>query len=792
MPKTLIFKAQMWDVFKRFPKALGLPALLVVALVIWAYSNHFHNDFHFDDSHTISNNMFIRDIKNIPLFFVDARTTSSFPPNQAYRPGLTTLNTIDYWLMHQFFNDALMPRPFFFHLSIFTSYLLLGFFLFLFVFHLLQWSGFDEHLKYCIALFVVGFYWVHMANAETINYIIARSDSFSTLMILIALVIYVYNRETNRRNWFLLPMVIGFSVKEPALMVLPILMVYEFLFQQERTIAFYIKRFGVGIGLAVVVFIISRLLTPPTWISGGMNRWSYLITQPWVILHYFKNFFFPNDLSADTDWKELPGIFDFRFLVGFVFIALLLALFWWAQKKRNTLGIAFGIAWYLIALLPTSSIIPFSEVLNDHRTFFPYIGLTIAFVEALGNFVVLPILAKGNVSLKYLLIGLGFVTLIGHAYATHERNKVWYSELSLWKDVAHKSPENGRGLMNYGLALMGEKNYVVADSCFQRGVQLLPSYSYMYINIAILKSKLNDTTAADLNFNKAIQLGFNTPDPFYFYAQYLCIQRKFDKAIPLLQQALKLSPGHIYSRYVLMNAYADTYRWNELDALVAESVRLFPNDPEVIKYVDIAKNRKSILDREKERVSQHKDPQTLINLSLAQFNAGKYQDCIQTCLQALELDSTNADGYNNLSCAYNQLGDWDNALKYAYLATQHRANFTIAQTNYENLKTRNENVYKYRDEVMKHPTANGFSQLASFYFNGLRYRDCVTMALKAISLDGNSAEAFNTLGAGYSKLGEWDKAMAACKKALAINPHFSMAQANLTFIQQQTQKKIAQ
>src|ERR1017187_5464472 len=77
-------------------------ACIAIAAVFGTYSNHFHNDFHFDDSHTIYNNMYIRDIKNIPLFFRDARTTSSFPPNQAYRPGLTALNAIDYWIQRQF------------------------------------------------------------------------------------------------------------------------------------------------------------------------------------------------------------------------------------------------------------------------------------------------------------------------------------------------------------------------------------------------------------------------------------------------------------------------------------------------------------------------------------------------------------------------------------------------------------------------------------------------------------------------------------------------------------------
>src|SRR5688500_13367562 len=71
-------------------------SIFIFALLLYAYSNHFHNPFHFDDDHTIVANQYIRDIGNIPKFFTDASTTSSLPANQAYRPGLTTLNAIDY------------------------------------------------------------------------------------------------------------------------------------------------------------------------------------------------------------------------------------------------------------------------------------------------------------------------------------------------------------------------------------------------------------------------------------------------------------------------------------------------------------------------------------------------------------------------------------------------------------------------------------------------------------------------------------------------------------------------
>ena len=48
-------------------------------------------------------------------------------------------------------------------------------------------------------------------------------------------------------------------------------------------------------------------------------------------------------------------------------------------KKTRVIG--FGLLWFLIALLPTS-LFPLAEVMNDHRTFLPYIGLVIAIAGA--------------------------------------------------------------------------------------------------------------------------------------------------------------------------------------------------------------------------------------------------------------------------------------------------------------------------------------------------------------------------------------------------------------------------
>src|SRR4051812_40108069 len=75
------------------------PAFAAAVLVlVAAYSNSLHNSFHFDDSHVIVDNLYIRSLANIPHFFTDGRTFSSLPSNAIYRPVVSTTLAVDYSL----------------------------------------------------------------------------------------------------------------------------------------------------------------------------------------------------------------------------------------------------------------------------------------------------------------------------------------------------------------------------------------------------------------------------------------------------------------------------------------------------------------------------------------------------------------------------------------------------------------------------------------------------------------------------------------------------------------------
>jgi len=627
-----------------------LLSALFFLLLIFAYSNHFHNPFHFDDDHTIVSNQSIRTIKNIPNFFTDATTTSSLPANQSYRPGLTTLNTIDYWI-----GGEEMPNPFYFHLSIFISFVLLGIFLFMMIYKIFNMSVEHKWNKY-FALFATGFFMLHTANAETINYIIQRAESFSTLMVILSFVIYMYFPLWRKYYLYVIPMIIGFFVKEPALMFAPLLFIFILLFEKMISLKDSLSIEGrkslktlltlvPALIAGVLLFYLSQKMTSSTWDPGGGRGWVgkliYLQTQTFVVVHYFTNFLFPFNLSADTDWTLINSITDERVIIGTCFIIALLIIAFITSKKQITRPISFGILWFFIALLPTSSIFPFSEVLNDHRAFFPYIGLCIALVWSVAIFL-MKFSEWGFIKKPVefcLLIGISILVL--HSVGVRTRNKVWSSGENLWYDVTIKSPNNPRGLMNYGNVLMAQAKWDDALSYFNRAKQIWPQYSYIYVNIGVLYGATNNPTEAENNFKYALQLNPLNPGSYFYYANWLKRQGRIAEAKKLLSDGLKISPNSV-----------------ELLNLGKELATVVENNSQ-----QIISGNTSTLDQAIIKASNNPSPENYLKLSEEFFISGKFEKCIEAAQEALKINSKYDLAYNNICAAYNAIKEWDKAIE---------------------------------------------------------------------------------------------------------------------------------
>jgi len=766
--------------------------LLLAVFVTLVYSNHFNNSFHFDDSHTIQNNLFIQDLNNIPLFFQDGTTFSSLPSNQSYRPIVSTSLAIDYWLGNGY-------NLFYFHFSTFVLFLLQGLCMFFFFFKLLN-NTYKHSWNFHIAITAVALYLLHPANAETVNYIIARSDIQSTFCVILGFCIYMYSPFCKKTFLYLLPIAIGILAKPTAAMFAPIFFVYILLFEQKMSLADifrkqHFKQLILAIKTTLPAFIICGLmyllidkLTPNTWVPGGSSTFNYLITQPYVIVHYFTTFFLPIELSADTDWLPLESIWHPTFFIGVAFIFTLIYIAFKFSKDEKSRPISFGILWFFLALFPTS-IIPLSEVLNDHRIFFPYVGLVIGVCQTVSLLLLSykKQLDALNIN-KSVLLACLFVIMGGYAYGTYQRNIVWHTEESLWLDVTKKSPNNGRGLMNYGLSKMREGDYAEADKYFTLALAVSPYYSFLHINMGVLKSAQGDDAAAEAFFKNGIRYGPNYPGSYYFYGKFLSSKSRHKEAIDLLVKAIELSPAHTDARSLLMNEYTEIEEWDKLAALANTTLQINPGNQQALLSLDAALNKKGKIEIALNDIKKDPTADKYLNLSLMYYQTEKYQECIDAASEAIKIKSDFAEAYNNIGSAYNVLKKWDDAIIAFEKALKINPNFELAKNNLFVAQKGKNDLNAIEKFSKEKPSSDNYINLSLAYYNQGLYEKSIEACQKAIQLKPDNANAYNNIAASYCELKNWDKAIEACTKALQIDPTHQLATGNLNWAKDEKSK----
>lgn len=671
----------------RHNKNLFIFAAVLFILLLAAYSNHFHNGFHFDDSHTIEDNVHIRNLSNIPAFFSDPKMFSNAPDHWGIRAFVTTTLAIDYHL-------AGGLNPFWYQVDTFVWYVLLCVLLYFMYQKLLKGTVDDTWAAYT-AMGATAWYTLHAANAETINYVIARSDVLSTLCIIAALLIYIAWPAKRKVYLYLIPAVIGVFAKETMLVLVILVFFYDLLFDQGLSIYDVFKKthfkqlltsFVRALPLLIVVGIVQYYtLSKAPGVPGISNPFFYyLLTQSYVWSHYFISFFLPMNMSADSDWTVITNVFDERIILGLVFVVVLVIGIFKTSKNKSTKPVSFGLIWFAAALLPTS-LAPFAEVTNDHRMFFPFVGLALSVVTAIAVW----LMQHETVFSKYktIIFALAALVLLLNVYGIRQRNKVWRTEESLWLDVTQKSPLNGRGLMNYGLTQMGKGNYAEAGIYFTKALSFLPNYSTLYINLGILNGAVNKNQEADANFQKAISLNPNSFDGYAFYARYLQNNGRLADARLLAEKALQLNPYSTMTLSVLMPVYEGLGAWTDLQQTAAKALQITPGDSTAQLYAEAARQRKPVFLINSSKNNKALTAADYLNLSLAYYNRKEYDHCIAECVEAIKLKPDYADAYSNMGAAYNQLGQWDKAIEACTKALQINPNHQLAAGNLNWAKT---------------------------------------------------------------------------------------------------------
>ena len=586
--------------------------LAVAALLAVAYSNHFHNGFHFDDSHAIEDNIYVRDLKHIPRYFTDATTFSVLPLNQSYRPLLQTTFAIDYWLGGGY-------TPLAFQVDTFIWYVLL--------------LGVTAALYFTItrdrwvSLVATSIYGLHPVCAETVNYIVQRGDLLSTLGVVAALVIYLQWPAQRRYGLYLIPFVMAVLVKPPALVFPALLAAYLALFDRRASIA---RSVAPAVVLTIGLAWWLSYMTPPTATTGASDGARYLWTQPYVAWRYLLMFFVPTGLSADNDWPLVSGPSDPRALFGLAFVAAIAWVIWRSRRTEPTKPIAYGLMWFVITLLPTS-LTPLAEVANDHRMFFPFVGLSVAVTVAAGLMLTRVVPGPSRSAVATLAVA---IVLVAESAGVYARNEVWKTDETLWRDVTEKSPNNGRGWMNYGLTLMARGDYQGAVAAYDRALPLSPNYHLLEINMGIAYGQLGQAADAEQHFLRAISLEPLDWRSHRHYAGWLARVGRTPDALAHARISL------------------------ELNAADREAVPI-----------------------EQATVRVDNTPEYHLARSLAEYQMRRYRECIAAARRALALRPAYAEAWNNIAAAHNALKEWPQGIAAGEEALKINPALEIARNN---------------------------------------------------------------------------------------------------------------
>jgi Flp pilus assembly protein TadD len=207
----------------------------------------------------------------------------------------------------------------------------------------------------------------------------------------------------------------------------------------------------------------------------GLGAAEYLATQLRVIPSYLRLLAWP--VGQCTDWTVAPsGSFLEPAVVGGAIVLGLLAvgvvqLRAAAIERGSPLAPAarlapFGAAFFLVALLPSSSVIPLIDTMVEHRVYLPALGLFLPVAAA----VAIRASAERSPWRRRTAIAGAALLLAGFGAATVRRSLVWSSPLAVFGEAARPAGAKARAHANLGLALLGAGRDAEAAAEFRRAL----------------------------------------------------------------------------------------------------------------------------------------------------------------------------------------------------------------------------------------------------------------------------------------------------------------------------------
>jgi len=197
---------------------------------------------------------------------------------------------------------------------------------------------------------------------------------------------------------------------------------------------------------------------------------------------------------------------------------------------------------------------------------------------------------------------------------------------------------------NLGLQLQEQGNFAEAIKAYEKSIDADPTYAEAYFNLGSVLHEMEDLEGAEANFLKTISLDSRHPQAHYNLGYVYQEQQRLEESIEQFQKSKELDSSNVDTWVSFGVVCKLAGRWDEAEAGYQEALKLHPES--VITTYNLAK-----LEYDRRKV----DTACL----------GKARDLY---LRVLQLDPSHADAAFNVAIAYQEQGDFINAIKYYEMA----------------------------------------------------------------------------------------------------------------------------
>jgi tetratricopeptide (TPR) repeat protein len=229
------------------------------------------------------------------------------------------------------------------------------------------------------------------------------------------------------------------------------------------------------------------LFSPDMLRSPWINLW----TETEVVWRYVGLFLWPGDLSVFHHHREALGPLTWPTIAA---VALWIAVAVWAVRSlRRHPALVFLVVWPLVALSPTSSILPLKEAMAEHRAYLPAAAWCIV-----------PVLLAMRTAIDrraLAVLGALWVLALGGRCAVYTQQ--WNSEEGLWLHAVELNPDAAPAWYMLGDIARATARLDDAETFYGRCLEADPGYADAANNLGLIHAERRDLDGALRLFEQA-------------------------------------------------------------------------------------------------------------------------------------------------------------------------------------------------------------------------------------------------------------------------------------------------